>query len=39
MSMRSWILLVLVAIVGVGSLSGCQGVENTKKGPTRQKTT
>jgi hypothetical protein len=39
MSLRAWILVALVAVVGCGVLSGCQGVEDTKKGPTRQKTT
>lgn len=39
MSIRSWILLALVAVLSVGGLSGCQPAEDTKQAPIRQKTT
>lgn len=39
MFLRNWIVAALVVIVGCAVLSGCQGVEDSKKGPTRQKTT
>lgn len=39
MSIRSWMLLALMAVLSVGSLSGCQPAEDSKQAPIRQKTT